>query len=88
MKEALKVKGYVPVLVGKGEDMERIHVSIKAIHHPTIVELLDQSAHEYGHQQGLLRIKCDTHSFKAIIDRISKKSIICDLSCVICFFSK
>ncbi|KAH1211538.1 Auxin-responsive protein SAUR71 [Glycine max] len=66
-------KGYVPVLVGKGgHNMEKIWVSIKAIQHPTIVELLDQSADELGYQQGLLRIIYDVDNFKAIVDKASK----------------
>jgi SAUR family protein len=64
-------KGHVPVLVGKGEDMERIWVSIKVIHHPKIVEFLEQSAKEYGYQQGVLRIICDVDDFKDILADIS-----------------
>ncbi|KAL5101421.1 hypothetical protein RYX36_005748, partial [Vicia faba] len=49
--------------------MERIWVSIKEIHHPKIVELLEQSAKEYGYKQkGVLRIRCDVDNFKAIIE--------------------
>lgn len=66
-------KGYVPVLVGKGEHMKKIWVPIKAIQHPTIVELLDQHADEFGYQQGVLRIIYDANSFKTIIDKVSKK---------------
>ncbi|CAK8538722.1 unnamed protein product [Lathyrus sativus] len=68
MKE--RNKGHVPLVVGKGKekDMERIWVSIKGIHHPKIVDLLEQSAKEYGYkQQGVLRIRCDVDNFKAII---------------------
>ncbi|AET00353.2 SAUR-like auxin-responsive family protein [Medicago truncatula] len=69
-------KGHVPVLVGKKEeeeeeDMERIWVSIKVIHHPKIVELLEQSAKEYGYQQGVLRIRRDIEIFKVILANIS-----------------
>lgn len=79
-------KGYVPVLVGKGgHNMEKIWVSIKAIQHPTIVELLDQSADELGYQQGLLRIIYDVDNFKAIVDKASKnciQQITCMMSCI------
>lgn len=69
-------KGYVPVLVGKGEeeDIERVWVSIKVIHHPKIVELLEQTAKEYGYQQGVLRIRCNIDYFKVILDNISSNS--------------
>ncbi|KAK7385927.1 hypothetical protein VNO78_31905 [Psophocarpus tetragonolobus] len=63
-------KGYVPVLVGKEGKTEKIWVSIKAIQHPTIVELLDKSADELGYQQGLLRITSDVNFFKAIIHHL------------------
>ncbi|KAL5165076.1 Auxin-responsive protein SAUR71 [Glycine soja] len=74
MEEARSRRGYVPVLVGKGkEGMEKIWVTIKAIQHQTIVELLEQSAKEYGYQNGLLKITCDADKFKAILHNIYKK---------------
>lgn len=68
-------KGYVPMLVGKEEEKKKIWVPIRVIQHPTIVELLDQYADEYGYgyQQGLLRISCDAPIFRSVIHRISKK---------------
>lgn len=71
-------KGYVPVLVGKEEKMmEKIWVPIKLIKHPTIVELLNKSADEFGyqHQHGVLRIIYDAASFKAFIQDASKNCI-------------
>nr|KYP44441.1 hypothetical protein KK1_034076 [Cajanus cajan] len=74
MAEAQSRRGYVPVLVGeREEDMKKIWVTIEAIQHLTIVELLEQSAKEYGYQNGLLKITYDANKFKAIIHNISKK---------------
>jgi len=74
MEEGGSRRGYVPVLVGTGkEDLEKIWVTIKAIQHLTIVELLEQSATEYGYQNGLLKITCDAAKFKTILHNISKK---------------
>ncbi|RDX84392.1 hypothetical protein CR513_34562, partial [Mucuna pruriens] len=74
MEEGGSRRGHVPVLVGeREEDMEKIWVTIKAIQHLTIVELLDQSLKEYGHQKGLLKIKYDVNKFKAILHNVSKK---------------
>ncbi|KAL2322486.1 hypothetical protein Fmac_026865 [Flemingia macrophylla] len=75
MEEARNRKGYVPVLVGKREeDMEKIWVTIiEAIQHLTVVELLEKSTNEYGHQKGLLKIKHDADKFKAILDSKSNK---------------
>jgi len=77
-------KGHVPVLVGKKEeeDMERIWVSIKVIHHPKIVELLEQSAKEYGYQQGVLRIRRDIEIFKVILANISCTSRVALSNCL------
>ncbi|KAK7316688.1 hypothetical protein RJT34_00335 [Clitoria ternatea] len=67
-------RGYVPVLVGKEEeDVEKIWVTIKAIQHLTIVELLEKSVDKYGYQHGLLRIIHDVDNFKAILHNITKK---------------
>ncbi|RDX84391.1 hypothetical protein CR513_34561, partial [Mucuna pruriens] len=74
MREGGRRRGYVPVLVGKGkEDMHKIWVTVKAIHHLSIVELLEQSVNEYGYQNGLLKITYDAVKFKAILHKISKK---------------
>jgi len=76
MEEARK--GYVPVLVGKEPNMmTKIWVPIKVLKHPTIVELLNKSADEFGyqHQQGVLKIIYDAESFKALIKEASKTCI-------------
>lgn len=75
MEEARSRRGYVPVLVGTGKEGmdEKIWVTIKAIQHLTIVELLEQSAKEYGYQNGLLKISCDADKFKVILHNICKK---------------
>jgi len=73
MEGAGSRRGYVPVLVGTGKDLEKIWVTIKAIQHLTIVELLEKSANEYGYQNGLLKITCDASKFKTILHNISKK---------------
>ncbi|KAI9177521.1 hypothetical protein LWI28_016294 [Acer negundo] len=66
-------KGYVPLMVGAEEVMERIMVPTKLIDHPYIIELLELSAKEYGYNhQGLLKIQYDAHSFKTMVEIISK----------------
>ncbi|KAK7372817.1 hypothetical protein VNO80_06205 [Phaseolus coccineus] len=80
-------KGYVPVLVGKGGNtMQKIWVPIKVIQHPTIVELLNQSADEFGyqHQQGVLRITYDANSFKALIQELSKNFLVSNRKTILC----
>ncbi|KAI4308121.1 hypothetical protein L6164_031227 [Bauhinia variegata] len=70
-------KGYIPVLVGRGDgNMEKNWLPIKLIQHPTIVELLEKSADEFGyHQQGLLRISSDADTFKGILRQVSRKQV-------------
>ncbi|KAH7578443.1 hypothetical protein ACOSQ2_000298 [Xanthoceras sorbifolium] len=66
-------KGYVPLLVGSEEVIERILVPTKLIDHPYIVELLELSANEYGYKhQGLLKIQYDADCFKRMVEIISK----------------
>ncbi|KAK7387013.1 hypothetical protein VNO78_27465 [Psophocarpus tetragonolobus] len=74
MKKSQSRRGYVPILVGTGkEGMEKIWVTIKAIQHLTIVELLEKYANEHGYQNGLLKLTCDADKFKVILYNISKK---------------
>ncbi|PON32549.1 Small auxin-up RNA [Parasponia andersonii] len=66
-------KGYVPVLVGREDDViEKLWLPIKLIRHPSIVALLNNSADEFGYaQQGLLKISHDVEQFKRMIKIIS-----------------
>lgn len=67
-------KGKVPVLVGEGEVMERLHIPTKLINHPYIVVLLEMSANEFGYQQqGALKIPCDADCLRRSIQMISKQ---------------
>ncbi|OWM78776.1 hypothetical protein CDL15_Pgr002947 [Punica granatum] len=68
-------KGYVPVMVGKDQEMmERLDIPTKIVEHPYIVNLLEMSADEFGYgQQGLIRIQDDPDSFKQMVKRIAKE---------------
>ncbi|TXG54535.1 hypothetical protein EZV62_019791 [Acer yangbiense] len=69
-------KGYVPLMVGSEEVMERIMVPTKLIDHPYIIELLELSAKEYGYNhQGLLKIQYDAHSFKTMMLKMTHKAM-------------
>lgn len=73
-KDQAICKGYVPVLVGNEEIMEKILIPMKLIKHPCLVTLLDFSAHELGYnQQGNLRILCQVESFKRMLHILSKR---------------
>ena len=66
-------KGYVPVLVGREDDVvEKLWLPTKMICHPSVVALLNSSADEFGYAgQGLLKISHDVDPFKRLIKTIS-----------------
>ncbi|RWR85746.1 auxin-responsive protein SAUR71-like protein [Cinnamomum micranthum f. kanehirae] len=62
-------EGHLPVYVG--EEMERFVVSAELLNHPIFMELLNQSANEYGYeQQGVLRIPCRVLVFERILEML------------------
>ncbi|ONK74461.1 uncharacterized protein A4U43_C03F6520 [Asparagus officinalis] len=66
------MKGYVPVLVGTGDEVERILVSVKVFKHRRMASLLEAAAEEFGFQQrGVLRIPCDVKYFRGVLELIS-----------------
>lgn len=66
-------KGYVPVLAGKDEMMERFLLRVKLFNDPRIVMLLEKAADEFGYkQEGILRIPCDLDYFRQVVGDISK----------------
>ncbi|XP_021755011.1 auxin-responsive protein SAUR71-like [Chenopodium quinoa] len=68
-------RGYVPVLVGKcEEEEERFMVPLGWMKHPSIVDLLQLSASEFGyHQQGVIQIPCETLHFRVVMEKISSQ---------------
>ena len=66
-------KGYVPILVGKDEMMERFLLHVKLFRDPCILVLLENAADEFGYkQEGILRIPCDVDHFRQVVGDISK----------------
>lgn len=62
-------EGHLPVYVG--EEMERFVVSAEFLNHPIFMELLNQSANEYGYeQQGVLRIPCGVLVFERVLEML------------------
>lgn len=60
-------RGYVPMLIGRGEE-ERVLVHTKLLKHPSLTVLLDMAAQEFGYeQQGILRIPCSIEQFQSIL---------------------
>ncbi|GJM96035.1 hypothetical protein PR202_ga12839 [Eleusine coracana subsp. coracana] len=61
-------KGHVPMVAGNG-DGERVLVPVKLLSDPSIAELLDMAAQQYGFRQpGVLRVPCDVGHFRRVLD--------------------
>ncbi|KAG6524897.1 hypothetical protein ZIOFF_014842 [Zingiber officinale] len=67
-------RGYVPMMVGKGEE-ERFLVHTKLFKHPLFTVLLEMAEQEFGYAQpGVLRIPCDTEQFRSLVSAATAKS--------------
>ncbi|KAK7243852.1 hypothetical protein RIF29_38667 [Crotalaria pallida] len=62
-------EGHVPIYVG--DEMERFVVSFELLNHPIFVNLLNQSAQEYGYE-GVLRLPCHVIVFKRVLDALRR----------------
>lgn len=71
---SLPPRGYVPVLVGDYEDeddTERFFVHVNVLKDPSMIELLEMAAEEFGYkQEGVLRIPCKIEHFMRAVDDI------------------
>ncbi|KAL5199197.1 hypothetical protein ABZP36_020400 [Zizania latifolia] len=70
-------RGCVPVLVGNdgsgGGVEERFVVRVEALRRPSFAALLEKAAQEFGYkQEGILRVPCDVHHFKQVLDAVAK----------------
>ncbi|KAL6626778.1 hypothetical protein ACP70R_030504 [Stipagrostis hirtigluma subsp. patula] len=66
-------RGYIPILIGHGEEREKILVHMEHLKQPYFLELLDLAVQEFGYeQQGILHIPCTTKVFQSIIGIIRK----------------
>ncbi|XP_064986990.1 auxin-responsive protein SAUR72-like [Musa acuminata AAA Group] len=58
-------RGYVPVIVGLGDDSKRFVIHLTMLGDAKMLELLYVSAEEFGFRNpGILRIPCDAGSFE------------------------
>ncbi|CAM8959208.1 unnamed protein product [Rhodiola kirilowii] len=66
-------KGCVTVLVGQGEDQERVVVPVVHVNHPLFAELLKEAEEEYGFdQKGPISIPCQVEEFRSVQGLIHK----------------
>jgi SAUR family protein len=62
-------KGHVPMVAGNGDGGERVLVPVRLLSDPSIAELLDMAAQQYGYRQpGVLRVPCDAGHFRRVVD--------------------
>ncbi|CAL9123072.1 unnamed protein product [Musa textilis] len=68
--------GYVPVLVGDGEEeeaAERFLVHVDLFNDARFAALLEMTADEFGYtQRGIIRMPCNARHFEKMVDVISK----------------
>ncbi|OEL15431.1 hypothetical protein BAE44_0023550 [Dichanthelium oligosanthes] len=65
-------RGYIPILIGQGEEREKILVHMEHLKQPNF-QLLDLAVQEFGYeQQGILRIPCTAEAFRSIIGATRK----------------
>ncbi|KAL6893600.1 hypothetical protein ACP4OV_007698 [Aristida adscensionis] len=73
-EEAEKVpRGHVPVVLAGGGDEEgdgeRVLLPVRLLGDPSVAELLDMAAQQYGYgQPGVLRVPCDAGHFRRVVD--------------------
>jgi SAUR family protein len=66
-------RGYVPILIGQGEDWEKILVHMEHLKQPYFLDLLDLAVQEFGYkQQGILHIPCTPEAFRSITGAIRR----------------
>uniref|UniRef100_A0A0D9ZI26 Auxin responsive protein n=1 Tax=Oryza glumipatula TaxID=40148 RepID=A0A0D9ZI26_9ORYZ len=67
-------RGHVPMVAGGGGDCgdgggERVMVPVRLLGDPSIAELLDMAAQQYGFgQPGVLRVPCDAGHFRRVVE--------------------
>ncbi|CAN6287333.1 unnamed protein product [Urochloa humidicola] len=70
-KEEKVPKGHVPMVAGEGAGGggERVLVPVRLLTDPSVAELLDMAAQQYGYgQPGVLRVPCDAGHFRRVLD--------------------
>ncbi|KAK7381966.1 hypothetical protein VNO80_00556 [Phaseolus coccineus] len=67
-------KGFLPIKVGQGEELEKIVMPIVYLNHPLFSQLLKEAEEEYGFdQQGTIIIPCHLKDFRYVQDLIDKE---------------
>jgi SAUR family protein len=63
-EEEMVPRGHIPMVAGD----ERVLVPVRLLSDPTIAELLDMAAQQYGYAQpGVLRVPCDAGHFRLVV---------------------
>ncbi|XP_057489732.1 auxin-responsive protein SAUR32-like [Actinidia eriantha] len=67
-------RGCVAVVVGQGEEQQRVIVPVIYINHPLFIKLLKEAEEEYGFdQKGPINIPCHVEEFRYVKDIIDKE---------------
>ncbi|KAJ3686721.1 hypothetical protein LUZ61_015885 [Rhynchospora tenuis] len=73
LKKEKVPKGYVPILIGKEKEKERVLVHTKLLKHPCFLVLLELAVQEFGYdQKGILQIPCEVEQFMLVSAALKK----------------
>lgn len=73
LKKEKVPRGYVPMLIGKGKEKERVLVHTKLLKHPCFLVLLEMAVQEFGYEQkGILQIPCEIEQFMLVRAALKK----------------
>ncbi|XP_059628972.1 auxin-responsive protein SAUR32-like [Cornus florida] len=68
-------KGCVAIMVGQGEEQQRIIIPVGYINHPLFMQLLKEAEEEYGFdQKGTINIPCHLEEFRYVQGLIDKEN--------------
>ncbi|KAL1822319.1 hypothetical protein DCAR_0310147 [Daucus carota subsp. sativus] len=68
-------KGCLAVIVGQGEEQQKVIIPVIYINHPLFMQLLKEAEEEYGFDhQGPINIPCHVEEFKNVQGLIDKDS--------------
>ncbi|XP_022734051.1 auxin-responsive protein SAUR32-like [Durio zibethinus] len=67
-------KGFLAILVGQGEELQRFVIPVIYINHPLFMHLLKEAEEEYGFdQKGPITIPCHVDEFRNVQGMIDKE---------------
>ncbi|OIW15337.1 hypothetical protein TanjilG_10777 [Lupinus angustifolius] len=68
-------KGYLAILVGQGEELQRFVIPVIYFNHPLFMQLLKEAEAEYGFEhKGPITIPCHVEEFRTVQGMIDRET--------------